>query len=201
MWKVDLPPPVHDPDDIRRLADDVLARREFQPPARSLWDRILEWFADRIGRAVDALAGDGAGQVLAWAVLLVVVGAAVVAALRLRASLVPDPGVTVGQPAFGHKGAAEWAAEAARHEAAGAWRLAVRARYRAVLARLAERGAVDDRPGRTGREVEEEVRRREPATAPVVAEATDLFELVWYGDVPAGPGEAARLRELAEVAG
>jgi hypothetical protein len=95
------------------------------------------------------------------------------------------------------RSAADWRAEAAVHEAAGRWRDALRARYRALVADLAGRGLIEEIPGRTSGEDRGMVDRSAPAVAGPFDEATSLFEETWYGDRRSGPDDQARFDQLA----
>ena len=78
----------------------------------------------------------------------------------------------------------------------------MRCRYRALVARLAAGGAVDEIPGRTAGEYRLELRRTRPDAAPAFTEATDLFERAWYGHADVTGGDDERFRSLADdVAG
>jgi hypothetical protein len=75
---------------------------------------------------------------------------------------------------------------------------ALRCRYRVRVGELVERDLVPDVPGRTAGEYRAEVASALPEVAPPFGEATDLFELAWYADVPTGAGENARFRDLTD---
>jgi Domain of unknown function (DUF4129) len=101
-------------------------------------------------------------------------------------------------PAGRRRSAAEWRAEAEAQERAGAWREAVRSRYRALVADLAARGLVEEVPGRTAGEYRREVGEALPAVATDFAGATELFEVAWYGRSDTGAQEASQLRDLSD---
>jgi hypothetical protein len=111
--------------------------------------------------------------------------------------MTPSPEVRAAVPGTPRRPAADWRAEAEAHERAGAWRPAVRCRYRALVAELAARGLVDEVPGRTAGEYRHQVRRNLPDAAADFAGATELFELAWYGRAEPGAPEASRVRELS----
>jgi hypothetical protein len=94
--------------------------------------------------------------------------------------------------------AAEWLADAAACEARSDWRGALRCRYRALVADLAQRGLVEEIAGRTTGEYRAAVAETLPASADLFAGATELFELAWYGDGPTDAAATARFRELAD---
>ena len=90
------------------------------------------------------------------------------------------------------------AREAEAHERAGEWKLALRARYRSLVADLASRGLVDEIPGRTAGEYRAEVAETVPGVASEFAGATELFERAWYGNRPTGADDAAHFRDLEQ---
>ena len=197
-----LPPPAPGAEEIRRGAEEILDRPEFQPPPRSLYQQALDKAGELLGDAIDAIVGGTSGAIIAWLVLAVVVLAlgylvtrGVQSGRRRRApSTAPviDVDGDVGRPF------AAWDAEADRLESEGRWREALRCRYRALIAALAGAGVVDEIPGRTAGEYRTLVRGTRPQVDEPFAGATDLFERAWYGDEPTGPGESSDFRELAE---
>jgi hypothetical protein len=187
-----LPPPAHGADDVRRLARTVLSRPEFAGPPPSLPARARDWIVARVAELLGALFGGTGPSRAGWVALAAVAVGALVVVRRLRRGLTADPAVaaaTDGRP----KDAAAWRAEAAAHEAAGAWREALRCRYRALVAELAARGVVDDAPGRTTGEERSAVVRAVPGAAGAFGEIADLFDGAWYGHEPVGPAELRRV--------
>ena len=198
-----LPPPATDAEEIRRGAEEILRRPEFQPPPRSLYQRALDEIGELLGDAIDALVSGGAGGVLAWVVLLAVVGAiaylvvrGVQSGRRRRGPAAPSVAVAVddevGRPF------AAWDAEAVRLEGEGRWREALRCRYRSLVAWLAGAGVVEEVPGRTAGEYRALVRGVRPQLDAPFGSATELFERAWYGDEATGPDEASSFRGLAD---
>ena len=194
----ELPLPDQDPEQVREVVREVLSRPEFRPPHRSLTERLFDWVLELIGRLLAVLGGSGAGGIVGLVLLaLVLVGVGVLAA-RFSRGLTPSPEVAAAVPAGRRRSAAEWRAEAEAQERAGAWREAVRSRYRALVADLASRGLVEEVPGRTAGEYRREVGHALPDAATEFAGATELFEVAWYGRSPTGAGEAAQLRDLSD---
>ena len=190
--------PVRDPRQVREVVHEVLSRPEFRPPQRSLTERVLDWVLEGIGRLLAALGGSGAGGIVGLVLLaLVLVGVGVLAA-RFSRGLTPSPEVAAAVPGGWRRSAGDWRAEAEAQERAGAWRTAVRSRYRALVADLASRGLVEEVPGRTAGEYRREVGRALPEAATDFAGATELFEVAWYGRSSTGAGDAAHLRDLAD---
>jgi hypothetical protein len=192
-----------DRDDVR----EVMARPEFAYP-RSLWERITDWIGDRLADLLPGGAGPGGsfgggiGTLVGWAIifagLAAVVVLVVVAVLR-RVRLTPGE----GEPPLGEverehrRRASDWAAEAAELEAAGQWKLAVRARHRELVRTLVDRGQVADLAGRTTGELRDDLHSTTPSASEPFDTACLLFELPWYADLPTGPDESARFRAAA----
>jgi hypothetical protein len=74
--------PAPSADEVRRGADEILSRPEFQEPAKTLYQRALDWLGARLADALSALLGGGTGAVVAWILLLLVVGAVVALVAR-----------------------------------------------------------------------------------------------------------------------
>lgn len=194
----DLPPPARSTDQVRDAVREVLSRPKYQRPRPGLVQRLRNAVVDLIERVLGALVGGGRGTVLAWAILAVAVVAIAVVIARFARGVTRDPGRGVGSVPVHRRGAAEWRADAEAAERAGQWRQALRCRYRALVADLADRGLVEEVPGRTSGEYRVEVAGSAPAVAAPFAGATELFERAWYGDAPTGRDEAARFRGLAD---
>lgn len=194
-----LPLPVAPPQEIREAAREILQRPEFREPPRSLYQRLQEALADWLGDLLGRLVGGGTPGFVAWVVLVVALGAAaylVVRALQLdRRRGAPSDEDSVVQR---RRPAAEWEAQAAACEAHGDWRGALRCRYRALIARLAGRGVVEEVPGRTAGEYLTVVHQAAPGAAPDFTGATALFERAWYGNAATGPEENTTFRQLTE---
>lgn len=187
------------PDEARRSAEEILSRPEFQEPPKSIPDRVLEWISARLADLFVNLASGGTGSLLTWLVLAVFAGIVGFIAYRVVRTLRPDPLVrrheVDGRP---DRTPADWRAEAARFEAAGSWKAALRARYRALVGDLVARGVVRDVPGRTTGEYRREVSVEAPTVSDDFAAASALFEAAWYGDVATGPEENERFRALSD---
>lgn len=193
-----LPVPVHDPERVRAVVDDVLADPAYRRPSPSLFERGREWLTDRLGELVDALVQGGTGSLVAWAIVLAALAVVGVVAVRVGRGLAPAAWQPVEDAIeLLRRGAAEWRAEAVGHEAAGRFRDAVRCRYGALLADLAARGMIEERPGRTAGEYQAEAARALPVAAGALAAATDVFQRTWYGGAPATADDVARLSDAA----
>ncbi len=131
-------------------------------------------------------------------ILAVAVAGVVWVSARFARGVTRDPGRGVAAVAVARRGAAEWRADAEAAERAGQWRQALRCRYRALVAELADRGLVEEVAGRTAGEYRVELATSAPSAAPSFAGATELFERAWYSGWPTGEAEAARFRGLAD---
>jgi hypothetical protein len=194
----DLRSPERSPDEVRDAIAEVLARQEYQRPPPGLIQRLRNAVVDLLERALGSLLGGGRGTLIAWAIFALAVLAIVFVAVRFGRGVTRDPGRAVPMRAVARRGAAEWRADAEVAERAGQWRQALRCRYRALVADLADRGLVEEVAGRTAGEYRAEVAEAAPAVAAPFAGATELFERAWYGDRPTGRNEADRFRGLAD---
>jgi hypothetical protein len=189
------------PEDTRQLADDIVARREFRLPEPSVLERIQNWVSDRVNDLLAAAADGGAGSVVGIVVLIVLVGLIVWFVLRLGRTVQADarlPGITV--EGVHRRSPSEWRAEAEAFEAEGAWKEALRSRYRALVGDLVAEGLLEDVAGRTTGELRTDLAGRDPSRSAGFDEATLLFELAWYADRATGPEENARFQALAAAA-
>jgi hypothetical protein len=209
----DPPPLEHDPQQVRELADDVLERDEFQPPERSLLERFVDWLQDLLddgdGRSDGTEGRPGTGGSSPVGVVLLVLAVVAVGSLahhllrrpRRRRDDDADPEIELESP----RAPRQWLADAERAEAEGRWKDGLRCRFRALVEQLVEEGVVPEVAGRTSGELRADVRAVAPPAAAAFAEAAELFDRAWYGDLPTGPEEVRRFavaaaRTLAGVA-
>lgn len=202
-WRLvaELPQPPPDAGDATRRAEEILSRSEFQPDRSRSWlDRAIDWIFDRFP-SFNLTASSGGSRLFSFIIVAVFIGLLIFILSRLRfrnkgeaEAESDDVEITVAKA----RRADEWLAEAERFEAAGDWKLALRARYRWLLAELFERGTLSDLAGRTAGEYRGEVNSVLPDGAGAFAAATDLFELVWYGNATTGSEDNARFRTYAD---
>lgn len=172
-------------DGAREAARDELAKPQYQVGKPSLLDRAVNRVLAELGELVaDAvrLVPGGIGGVTLAAVVLVV--AVVLLRLGLGPLQVRDA-LTDRRRGATARTAQDYRREAAQLAAAGDWKQAVRARFRAVARELEQRGVLDPRPGRTAGEIAGEAGAAVPAVAAPAEAAARLFDTVWYGDRPA----------------
>lgn len=191
------PPPDHAPAEAERLADEILSRPEYGDPPQSMIDRANEWISEQIGRFFEALAGGGGGAVAAWVIFGLFAALVVFLVYRLSRTVQTTPRVEVAAPAPSTRSVRDWLADAEQFEAERHWKEALRCRYRALVTDLVDRNLLPDVPGRTAGEYRSDVAASLPASSEDFARATGLFEDAWYGDLPTGPEENGRFRELA----
>lgn len=197
-----------DPEATRDEVSEVLSdpAYDYSP---SLLDRIGDWISDRLddlfpdtapGVGGGTFAG-GVGSLVAWVMIALAVAAVVAVVVvavrnRVRKASVEEP---LSASEVEHRRmAADWADEAERLEAAGEWKEALRARYRALVRTLTDRRQLPDIAGRTTGELRGDLARTTPDATGDFDDASLLFELAWYADVATGADENARFRSLAE---
>jgi hypothetical protein len=143
----------------------------------------------------ETLAGDTR---IAWGIVAVGTLLLLVAVWRATRGWSGDRTIAEVPGARPSRSAAAWAAEADTHAAAGRWRDAVRCRYAAAVTSLVEGGLLGDVPGRTVRELDDELAGAAPTLADDVRAAGAVFEEVWYGHGDAGPAEVAVVDRAAQ---
>lgn len=180
-------------------AEEVLSRDEFQEPDRSPIERAIDWIGDRLDDVFGAGTSGSVPSFTAWLVLIPLAALVVWLAVRAGRTVTRDKaegGAEVQVESA--RGARDWLEVAADLEAEGRWKEGLRARYRALAARLVELRVIDELAGRTTGEHRVEVARAAPAAATAFAGAAELFDRAWYGDLPTGPDESRRFQELAD---
>lgn len=192
-----LAPPEASPQEVNARADEILSRPEFAEPDKGPLDAVFDWLNERLAELLGDLTGGGGSSLFTWIVLGLFVAGVVAVVVKMGRTARRDPGTEVVQQSETRRTSRDWRAEAERYEAAGDWRRALRARYRALVVSLIERGVLRDVPGRTTGEFRAEVREHVPEVAAEFAGASELFERAWYGNLPTGPDEAHRFAELA----
>jgi hypothetical protein len=163
---------------------------------------IIERIRRAIGELIQGLLArlfsfQGAGTIVAWAIL---VGLGILAVwLIRRLRLVPETSMEV---AGGGTGAprVDWIARAEDAVRAGDLHLAVHAFYRGLLGALSGRGLLIDAPGLTAGECRSTVRAVRPELFDAVADATGAFEQIAYGGAVPEPGDVDTLRRAVSLA-
>ena len=172
----------HDPDLVRRTAEGIVGSPPYRDGEPGVLRRTLTRLADLLGQLLADLAGTvGGTPAVAWIVAgvgLLLLGAVVWYATR---------GATLGRGAvaalplgISDRSAAEWEREATERLAAGDLAAGLRARYLAAVVTLIESGVLDDRPGRTIRELDVELAGVAPTVAAEMARAGQRVEQVLF---------------------
>jgi uncharacterized protein DUF4129 len=180
----------------RELAKGAYDRTGDNLFARAL-DAVMQWIADLLDEvAVRSPGGNwGAVIIVGLIALIIVVVFWRAGALRLTRSA---PGAVFDADEV--RTAKQYRAEAEQAAAAGEYAAAVRARFRACAAELAERTIIDDRAGRTAREVANDAIAALPALREPLAPAAQVFNEVVYGNRPAGAQQYAAVTAADEAA-
>ena len=194
----ELPQPTFTSRHVHDLTNRILSEPQFKRPSKPWLQRGFDWLSKELDRILNAFVNGGATTVLAWLIAAVAVAVAAILLRRFFRRVQRDPGVHSESPPRRRWNAADWRSEAELHRRAGEWREAIRCSYRALVASLAERGIVEEVPGRTTREYEDLVKDRLPAISSEFGTATELFEAVWYGDAATNESDEERFRELGD---
>ena len=199
----DLPPSEQDPDQVRNAADDILAGADYDRADPEWLDRVWEWILERLndlfGRIeIPGLGGGGGSSAISWLLMVIGIGLLIWLVVRYRRFRAPDDAAPESTVVLDpHRSADDWRSEAQRSEAAGQWREAIRAEYRAMVGDLVDADLLPDIPGRTAGEYRVDVGRDLPELTEPFDAATDLFEPVWYSDLVPTRAGLDLMRDLA----
>ena len=186
------------------MAARILSQRQFNPRP-SLFQRVghvlnqwLAWLLDRLdlGSYSNSWVSDAIVVALAVGVVVAVAVAARRGVFRRLSSPGASPGVLVTDGGVVLTPEA-WRREAGRLAAEGRYREALRCRYRAVVGELAQRGVIDEVPGRTSGDYERLVNRLLPGVSARFSALTASFERCWYGREPSDASGQAAFDEIA----
>lgn len=175
------------------------AQRELEKPIYprpSLTEQLMGWLDDILYKVFT----DGSWLPGGWitlAVLLTVVAAAVVAAIRVaKRTMSTNRGAGVGL--FDSQGlsAGQHRAEADKFAAQGDWSSASRHRMRAVARQLEEADILNPVPGRTATELARDAGAALPQLSSEFAEAAGTFNGISYG---AQPGSERGYQQIAAL--
>jgi hypothetical protein len=190
-----------DRDEARAAAQRELSKRIYHTQDKGIVQRALEWFFRTINHALEKASNVMPGGALGL-VSLVIAVVALVVVLRVglgplrRTDLLGDRGED-GRA----KTADDYRREAEEFAAAGDWREALRARFRAVIRELEQRGVLDQRAGRTAGEIAAEAGVSMPSIAADMRAAADAFSQIWYGGRAATDAAYQRMVALDEQVG
>lgn len=177
---------------IRELSDPAYASAR-----PGLVQRLLTWLFEKLSQ-LQVPPGLAPSRGVGLALLVLLLALAVLVVLRRtgrlrRATRDDAPGAVLhGVP----RSAAEHRRRAEQAAGAGQFDVAVRERFRAVARALEERAILDERPGRTAREVATEAAVALPALTQQLREGARVFDDVCYGARPATAAQDAQLTQL-----
>jgi hypothetical protein len=183
-----------DPGQGRSWVEQELSRPEYHV---GLVDRFQAWLGELWDRLTGAALAAGpvpSALLLLGLTLLVVAVLLVLSRVRREPGAGPDAdraslGTSTATPDE-HRRAAEEARDR------GAFDLAVVEAYRALAGRALQRGLLDARPGLTAHELASELRPRFPDHGDHLEGSADLFDVVFYGSVPATAEDAGSVLDL-----
>jgi hypothetical protein len=183
-------------DGAAHAAHGELSKHVYQQARPSIEQQVFSavwrWLDDAYHRIINATPGRAVG-------LLVIIGALAGAALifsRGRGGSARRRGGQTGLDFPADISSERLREEADALAARGEWAQAVRARLRAVVRLLEERGVIDPRPGRTATEVAAEAGDARPDLRDELRRGAQTFGEVWYGRRIATAADDAVLREL-----
>lgn len=204
-----------DPETIRRTAEQVLHRPEFQleptPDSGSLFRewllRLLEWVLTPFRWLFDAM--EGLPDILRWLIVIALFAALVVLVLHIAYTIVQavaGPARVRGLSAIVRAAPRDPATierDASEAAARGDFLTAIRLLFAACLLRLEAAEKRIFRPGTTNREHLKR-HRKTPVFEPLKV-FVDTIETRWYGEGECGPDDFeacraahARIRDLAQ---
>jgi hypothetical protein len=186
-------------DGAAHAAHDELSKHVYQQARPSIEQQVVSaiwrWLVHAYHRIVDATPGGAVGLLV---IIAAIVGVALVFAQRRGVSGRRRPGEeSLDLPA--DVSSDQFRAAADSHAARGEWAEAVRARLRAIVRGLEERGVIDPRPGRTATEVAAEAGAVRPDLRDGLRRGAQTFGEIWYGRRPATAADDAILRDLDAV--
>ena len=186
-------------DGAAHAAHSELSKHIYQQARPSITQQIISavwrWLVNAYHRIIDATPGGAVG-------LLVIIALLAVVALfftRRGVSGKRRGGGASGLDLPADVSSDQLRAEADAFAARGEWAEAVRARLRAVVRALEERGVLDPRPGRTAAEVAAEAGSVRPEWRDPLWKGALTFGEIWYGRRPATADDDGVLGELDAV--
>jgi hypothetical protein len=156
---------------------------------------VWRWLVNAYHRIVSGTPGGAVGLL----VIIALLGLALVVFSRRGVSGRRRSGGASGLDLPADVSSDQLRAEADAFAGRGQWAEAVRARLRAVVRALEERGVIDPRPGRTAAEVAAEAGAERPDLRELLWKGALTFGEIWYGRRPATANDDAVLRELDDA--
>ncbi|MCW2754154.1 MAG: integral rane protein [Marmoricola sp.] len=191
--------PLHAPlDPSPDRARSLLRTELLHPPyhQQNLIDAFMRWLNDRLSSTLQAASNapplGALASIVVFAILVVLV-VWLLSRFRRTPRVAGEGGAVLTNEVVT---AAQLRARAEAALAGGHHAEALVDGFRALTVRQIERGRLDDLPGATAHEVAAGLGSTFPQQGPRVRASADLFDLVLYGDRPAGPDQAAGVLAL-----
>ena len=183
---------------IRQATEQVLGNPTYREAQPGIIERATMWVLDALARLISGLrAGDG-GTIVGIVLMALAIGVTVFIAILLLRRVRRDPGTEDVAVGIGGRSSADWRRLAEQAEAAGEWDVALRCRYRALLADLVAAGVTDEVVGRTARDYMRDVIEAAPATERSLRWVTDAFEATWYDRRPVAASDVDAVRTASD---
>ena len=183
-------------DGAAHAAHEELSKRVYQQARPSIEQQVLgaiwRWLDHAYHRIVGATPGGAVGLLL----IIVALAAAAVAFTQRRGVSARRRGGATGLDLPADVTSESLRAEAEAFAARREWAEAVRARLRAVVRTLEERGVLDPRPGRTAAEVAAEAGSTRPDLRDPLWIGAQTFGEIWYGRRTATAADDEALRRV-----
>jgi hypothetical protein len=185
-----------DPDTARSWVEQELSGSEYH---QSLLERVYGWLMEQWHQlqaaALDASPLSTAAAIVVITLLVVLVA---LVASRVRRDPAGATGTAAG-PVVGLMSADEHRRASLAALGSGDDAAALVEAFRAIAARAVQRGVLEERPGLTAHELTLGLSPLFPDHAHRLAEASTMFELVFYGHLPATAADARSVLELDEA--
>ncbi len=183
----------------------VLSRREFRhvsgPGILEVWmERFKLWLARWLSKFFGDIPTPAHGsQLITWILIGIATVLLALWLMRMGRRIEHEQAQERVLFAPSEKHWSAWLSEARSAAAAGNWRDAIHLAYWAGISNLEESGAWAPDRARTPREYLKIISPRDPKRSALSA-LTRRFEVVWYGDFPAGAGDYQEtLRQLEAI--
>lgn len=175
---------------VDELSKDVYNQRE------SLWEMFTRWLSERFNSLQGIGSNDSRLITIVVVAVLIAVVIAILFAVRRAGRLSSAVGSRRGSTEVlldDARSAADMRSAAQVAAASGNFSLAVVERFRAIARSLEDRTILEERPGRTAREVCFDATPRLPQFADDLRWAADLFDVVCYSEADADRNQYERM--------
>lgn len=189
----------HDVEEVRSRTREVFADPAFDHDpslVERVLDRILEWLGELFGQAFGGLVGN---DLVAWVLAGLALVVLVLAVWRWTRGLRVDASTPIDAADPQGRSPEEWSRAAEEAEEAGDLDLALRCRYLSLVATLEDHGVIEPLPGRTIRELGDELATRAGDRYLDVQSVGTRVEEVVFGGEAATPDDLTAARQAEEA--